>query len=305
MRAIFADDGEQAQANIINAIFAVEHGGNRQSRIDTAEQTFAEVADGHRYGVEGCTLALNNATAGFTNVVFNIVLIEFGIFDIALRCFAVVLNRYVGDVCDGPRYESGVAVFTENVCVNIFLVNGIIFSNTSSQACGIEDRTGTDNAFFGKAGVFAESVSKDVNGITYDDVGSIGSVFYDFRCYGLQDVDVDLRKVKSGLTGLSRNAGSNDDDIGVFGVRIGAGINGCGITEGNTLSDIKRFAESLLLVDIDHNDFGSETHDREGVRNGGAYATGTDYCDFIHKEPLSKVEFLLYLLIISEPRSHR
>ena len=73
MCASAADDVEKAQANVVNAVFAVQHGRYRHGRVDTAEQALADVADRHGYGIESRTLALDDASAGLTHILLNLV----------------------------------------------------------------------------------------------------------------------------------------------------------------------------------------------------------------------------------------
>ena len=55
-KTLSAHDGENGEANILYAVFAVEHGGNGESGINAAEQALADMAYGNSDSIEGSTL---------------------------------------------------------------------------------------------------------------------------------------------------------------------------------------------------------------------------------------------------------
>lgn len=67
-----------AERNIFNSVFSVHHGGNGHCGVDTAEQTFTDVANGYRNGIEGSSLSCNNARARFSYILLNLAEVKLG-----------------------------------------------------------------------------------------------------------------------------------------------------------------------------------------------------------------------------------
>ena len=61
---VSANQIQGAQAHIVDAVFAVHHGGNGHRGIDTAENALADVAHRNRNGVEGGAFPGDNPAAG-------------------------------------------------------------------------------------------------------------------------------------------------------------------------------------------------------------------------------------------------
>lgn len=121
------------------------------------------MANGERNGIEGCTLALNYTTAGFTHIFFNILVIK-GRENAVLSAYDAVIfgNRNIGNVSEGPRNERRIAMFTENISMNVLLIDAVIFGNSCTKSCCIKDSTGTDDLVFRDTGALAPNVSENV-----------------------------------------------------------------------------------------------------------------------------------------------
>ena len=61
----------EAQANIGDAVFAVEHGRYGKCSIKAAQKAFAQMAYGGGHGVIGCAFLLDHARAGFAHIFFD------------------------------------------------------------------------------------------------------------------------------------------------------------------------------------------------------------------------------------------
>ena len=207
VRALAANNVKKRKTYVANAVFAFAKGRNGKSCVDTRKECLNYSANRNRNGIEGCALALNNSCARLANVFFNLCLVKLGVNTFgAEKRLTVILNGNVTDVCKRPGNEAAVAVFTENVSVNVLLVYVVVFRNSRTKSGSIENSTRADNAFGGKTRILAEGVGEYINGVTYNNVGSVGCVFGDLGNDLLGDVNVDLREVESGLTGLSCNA---------------------------------------------------------------------------------------------------
>ena len=173
-------------------------------------------------------------------------------------------------------------MLAEHIGVHVELVDRVVLREARTQTRGVEDRTGADDAGFRQAGALAEGVGQNIDRVADDQVDGVGRVARDLRDDALDDVDVRLRKVESRLARLSRDAGGNDDDVGILAVRIAARIDRARAAERRALANVERFAERLVVVDVDHDDFGSQTHDGQRVADGCTDAAASDDGDFIH-----------------------
>lgn len=267
--AVVADNIQKAETYIVDAVFAVQHRGNCHCCVDTCEDALNNVANGNGNCVVGSTLALDNASAGLANIALDLIVIK-SRHDL-IRCEDGALEvsyRDIGDVCKRPRNEGAVAVLAENISMNIELVDVEVLGETCTQTSCIQNSTGADDAGFRNAGALAEGICEDIDRIADDDVCSIRSVTGDIGNDALDDIYVCLCEVQSGLTRLTCNTGSDDNNIGALTVRIATCINRGRCAERCTLTNIKCFAKRLIVIDVYHNDLGSETHDSKCVSYG-------------------------------------
>ena len=133
----------------------------------------------------------------------------------------------------------------------------------------------------GQAGDLVEDIGQDIDGVGHDDVDRVGRMLYDLRDDGLGDVDVGLRQIQTGLAGLTRNTGGQNDHVGALRVLIAAGIDRNRRTERHALTDVQRLAHRLGFVDVDHDNFRCNAVDRHGVGNGGTNAARADNRNFL------------------------
>ena len=135
---LVADGGEQAQADIADTVFAVQHGRNRHVGIDAGEDALYDMADGNGNRIERCALALDDVAAGLAHVILNVRIVErrnqhaVGVFHSLLVCVC----RNVGDVRNGPRHEGAVAMLAQNVSVYVLLVDLVVLGETCTQTVG-------------------------------------------------------------------------------------------------------------------------------------------------------------------------
>ena len=74
--AVVSDHVQRAEADVVDAVFAVHHGGNGHGRVDADEQRLADVADGDGDGVERRAFAGNDAAAGFFDILCDFIIVE-------------------------------------------------------------------------------------------------------------------------------------------------------------------------------------------------------------------------------------
>lgn len=115
-----------------------------------------------------------------------------------------------------------------------------------------------------------ENIGQNVDRVCHDDIDGIGSVFCNLGSDLLDDVGVDLGKLKTGLACLTGNARGDDNNVGTLCVGVGSGVDIGGIAICGTLADIHCFTEGLLFVDVDEDDLCRRTRYRKGVGDGCA-----------------------------------
>ena len=291
MRALAADYRQNRQTYVVDSIFAVHHSRYGHCRVDTAEQTFDDMTYRNRDCVEGRALSLNDARARLADIGFDVVVVQLGVDSLGVDDEVLAFSeRNVRDVCDRPRNERRVAVLAHDIGVYVLLINLVVLGQSRTQTGGVENCARTDDAALGQSRMLAEDVGEYVDRIRDDYVVCIGSVFNDLRNDALHDVDVSLCEVETRLTRLARDTRRDDDDVRALSVAVGAGIDRTRTAKRCALADVERFAESLFVVDVNHDDFGNETCYGKRVGDGGTDASGSDDCNFVH------VQIFLYLI---------
>lgn len=95
-------------------------------------------------------------------------------------------------------------MLAENVCVDVLLADRVVFRESRTQTRRVENRTRTDDLALRQTGNFIENISKDIDRIAYDDICSVRCVAGNLRNNLFRDIDIGLRKVKTGLTRVWR-----------------------------------------------------------------------------------------------------
>ena len=171
-------------------------------------------------------------------------------------------------------------MLAENVGVHVLLGNGQVLGDAGTQAGGIQQGAGTDDALLRDAGDLAENVSQDIHGVGHDDVGGIGADRGDLGHDALEDVDVGIDQIDTGLAGLAAHAGGDDNDIAALSGIIVAGVYVYRLAEQRrALMDVHGLAHRLIFVDIDDHDFVGDVLERKCKSGCRTYGTGADHCD--------------------------
>jgi len=283
LSALITDDVQKAEANVVNAVFAMQHGGNGDGGIHAAEQALAQVADGDGDGIEGSALAADDTGTRLLDVFLYLVIFQLGEESIRiLHGLGILGNRNVGNVDKRPRHKAGVTMLTQHVGVYVLLVDGVVLGEAGAQTGGIENGTRSDDLVFGQIRAFMEHIRQNINGVADDDVNSIGSIACDLGDDVLHDVYVCLSQIQARLSCLSGQTRGDNNDIGACGVLIAACVDAGRVTEGRSLADVKSLALGLFTVDVDHNDLGGKSCDSEGICDRRANATRSNDGDFVH-----------------------
>ena len=220
-RTFAADDVQYAETYVIDAVLTVHHGGDGHGGVNGAQQCLADMAHGNGYGVEGSTLAGDNARTGLANVVLDLIVVQGRNHTVVVgQVVGVIVHGNVGDVGDGPRNESGVTVLTHDVGVHVLLVDLVVFGQSCTQTGGVQNGTGTDDLLLRQTGALAEGIGKNVNRVADDYVLRVGGIAGDLRDNALGDVYVDLGQIQTGLTGFTCYTGGENDDVGIYRIAM-------------------------------------------------------------------------------------
>ena len=157
--AVASDAVERTEANIIDSVLAVHKSRNGHCGFDAGMQAFANMTYRRRNSIESCTFAGNNSSAGFFYISLNLCKVKRGTYH-AGSCdkLRAILNRHSGNICNRPRNEGRIAVFTEYICMYIGLIDIIILRQPCTQARCVQNGARTNDMVCRKSGLDRKSV---------------------------------------------------------------------------------------------------------------------------------------------------
>jgi len=294
-----ADKRRKREADIAESVFAVEHCRNHEGRAVNTVQGITDHQNSRGNSVIGASLAANDLGTRGTDVIFDLIAVNGGlgtVFDD--QALGVVNGIDTRDVADRPRNEGRVTVLAKDVSMHTLLRYAEGTGNVGAQTSGVKQCTSSENLGFGKTGHLDKRIGQYVNGIRNHDIGCIRANSRDLRSDLLQNIDIGLRQLKTGLIGLTGKTGGDDYDMATLCVLIIAGINiNRVIHKRSTMINVECFAECFVFIDIDKNDFGSNPLQCEGVSGCGTDAACADDGDFAveHKDLLPFVANIVEL----------
>ena len=195
---------------------------------------------------------------------------------------AIAVDVVVCDVDEGPGHEGRIAVLAVDVRVDVLRADVEPAGQRGLQAAGVENGAGADDMIFGHAGDLMEHIGQHVDRVGHDDIERVRRDRDDLGRDVLHDIDVDLRQLQTGLTGLARHAGRDDDDVGIGGSGIVAGTDDGRRAVRHALIDVQRLAERLRPVDVDQNDLRCDPLDHQVIRDGCPHIASADNSDLTH-----------------------
>ena len=179
-------------------------------------------------------------------------------------------------------------MLAKHICVDISLGYFEVLGKSVAKSCCIKNGSGSHDLILRKSGNLGEHIGHNVNWITYNDVLGIWSFFYNLRGNALQNVYICLSKLNSGLSRFAGDSGSNNYDVGIFGICVISGYQRYRASEAGSLLDVHNLAFYLFLVDVDQNNLGSNLIMCQCVGNCRANASSSDNGNFAaHKKLLS------------------
>ena len=190
----------------------------------------------------------------------------------SLRLFDQLGDRNSGDCRIARQRNHGVAVAAEDEGGHVFDADFQFIGDEGAEAGGIEHAGHADDALAGESAELVGGLRHGVERIRDDDQDAVGRILHHFADDRLHDVVIGVEQVVAAHAGLARDAGGDDDDVGVRGVFVvvGAGDVGVALLDGHGLEQVESFALRDAFDDVDENDVG-EFLGGDPVSGRGAY----------------------------------
>src|ERR1700674_5430564 len=138
-------------------------------------------------------------------------------------------DRNAGDGGIARKRNHGVAVSAKDEGGYVLDADFEFLRDKSAEAGGVEHAGHADDALTRKAAHLVSGLRHGVEGIGDDDEDAVRRVVHDLADYVVHDFVVRIQKVIAAHTGLARNSGRDDDDVGVGRVAIVVRTNDGGI----------------------------------------------------------------------------
>ena len=157
------------------------------------------------------------------------------------------------------------------------------------QTARVQNRTGANDLPLRQAGDLMENIGQHIDRVGDNDINGVGRHLDDLRRDILEDVDICLRQLKTGLAGFSGHTGGNDYDIRIRSVFIFTGADDGRRAERRALIDIHCLAEGLLLVDVHEKDLRGDALNHQIVCDRCADASRANDGNLAHKNHPFKI----------------
>src|SRR3984893_3556138 len=240
-----------ADEETMDAILSIEVGGAGENLFLVFEDGLDHLGDGSRRGVvRGPGLEmfydLGAAVAGALHDALQSRLIhEFS-------------DRNSGNSGIARKRDHGVAVSTEDEGGNVLDADFEFLGDKSAEAGGVENTGHADDAFAWEAAHLIGGLGHGVEGIGDHDEDAVRRVAHDLADYVIHDFVVGIQKVITAHTGLARNSGGDDDDVGVGRVGVVVRSDNVGITllDRHGLEQVETFSLGDALHNVNEDDVG-------------------------------------------------
>ena len=172
------------------------------------------------------------------------------------------------------------------------------------QPGGVKGRPGTDDAVLRDTGGAVENIGQHIHRIGHNDKNGIGRMGHDLLGDILDNAGVGLDQVQPGLTGLSRNTGGDDDNVGPLGVSIVAAADNSGAAVSGALVDVQRLAVGLVLFHINQDNLTGDPHNHSVIGNCRADTAGANNRYFAHAHTLLLLISIFFCILPSLTKEH-
>src|SRR6266852_6641548 len=244
-----AEFHRNADKKPVDAVLSVEIGGARKNLFLVFEDGLDHFCGGGRWGVvRGPGLEMfDDLGAAVT-----------GALDDALDR-GLIHELSDGDASDGGiawKRNHGVAVSTKDEGGYVLHADFEFLGNESTEAGGVEHASHADDALTRKAAHLVGGLRHGVERIGDDDEDAVRRVVHDLADHIVHDFVIGIQKVIAAHSGLARNSGGDDDDVGIGGVGVVVRANDVGIAllDRHGLEQVETLSLGNTLDDVDEDD---------------------------------------------------
>ena len=278
---ISANHTRNGQSHVLDAIFAFENCGAGQDGVFIIENGLDEAASSHSDTGVREALLVDNIVSNLNQFLFNSFVAEFFR---AVEIFIQIIDGETSAASRGPSNESSVAVFTENITVDVLRVNLVLVSQDATETIGFEHRTGTEDEVARIIELRGNNISSNVKRVGDHDDHSFLRALNDFAHNGAHDLSIgasQLQAVRS-FTRADGRACRDNDDVCIFAVFIVTEVelDVRAVDAARCMAGVLSFAPSLVFVEVDEDYFRSKLEVSDFVGNCGANVAGADDDDF-------------------------
>ena len=268
--AIGANHAGHRERNVGNAVFAFHNRGAGQNRMFVVEDGLNETNSRHRDAGVGEALAIDNVVSNLDEFLLDFLFVKgFGVTEIFVEFFereACATGSRPGDKCR-------VAVFAEDVAVNVFRVDFVFIGENAAEAVSFEHGAGAENQIARIADFIsnsADDVSRNVERVGDEDNDGFFGVLGNGAEDRVHDFGVGAGKFQSvgSFARTNRRTRADDNDIGSRARAVvagGAEFDIGAVNASGRVAGVGRFAPSFVLIEIDQNDFRCELEISEFV----------------------------------------
>ena len=140
-------------------------------------------------------------------------------------------------------------MFADNIGMNGLRGNAEVIAEQGTEAGGIKNRAGADNALFGKTGKFKSHFGHNIRRVGGNNQSGVGSGLSNLRNDAFKNFDV-AKQVYAGFAGFLIGSGGNDDDFAAFQVFISSGFDFVGVSKRRCMGNVHRFSLRLFFVGV-------------------------------------------------------
>src|SRR5690606_32548164 len=144
------DNRGQAKAEVFQAVLPFQKRGDGQDRMLVPEDTLGDINHGQPDPVISCPLPFNHFVGGIFNLFKNLLSLEGAAIPVTGR--AVIGKTDTGDVGQAPDGHLAVAVFPQDIGVDVCRVNLAMAAEEETEAGSIQNRPGTNHPLLLKPG---------------------------------------------------------------------------------------------------------------------------------------------------------
>ena len=280
-----ANHAGHRERNVGNAIFAVHESRAGKNGVLIIEDGLDETNSRHGDAGVGEAFAIDNVVSNLNEFLLNSFLVErFGVTEILVEFF----EREARAAGGGPSNECRVAVFAENVAVDVLRVNFVLIGEDAAEAvsfehgAGAHDEVGRISDFLSD---FGDNIGRNVERVGDEDDDSLFGVLGNVAEDRVHDFCVGAGQFKSvgSFAGANRRTRADDDDVCTFADAVVAGcaeFDVGAVDASGRVAGVGCLTPCLILIQVNQANFRSELEVGEFVNDCRADVRSSDDNNF-------------------------